>query len=100
MPTKDMKEKWNIKSTKPLADYMPTLLLKAKDFATEITIYNAKKNDMNTQDSISDEHITNNTSVRDTLIQRGIVPEDMTPEPDIKKVERKIQSDQKAGAKK
>jgi DNA-damage-inducible protein D len=65
-----MKEKWNVKDSKPLADFMPTLLLKAKDFATEITIYNAKQNNMTTEDDISHEHITNNSSVRKTLISR------------------------------
>ncbi|MDD2537676.1 MAG: DNA damage-inducible protein D [Candidatus Absconditabacteria bacterium] len=75
MPTKDMKEKRNIKETKPLADHMPTIILKAKDFATEITIYNAKNNNMTTEKSISNEHVINNKSVRDTLISRGIVPE-------------------------
>jgi len=73
--TQQMKDKWDIKKSKPLADFMPTILLKAKDFATEITIYNAKENKMNTEDDISDEHITNNEAVRETLISRGIVPE-------------------------
>ena len=74
---------------------MPTILLKAKDFATEITIYNAKQKNMSTETQISDEHITNNVSVRETLVSRGIVPEDIAPEPDIKKIERKIISEDK-----
>ncbi len=92
--TQQMKDKWGIK-TQPLADFMPTILLKAKDFATEITIYNAKNKQMKTEDKISNEHITNNKSVRQTLISRGIVPEDLPPEDDIKKLERKLQSDSK-----
>jgi len=91
--TKEMKEKWNIKDSKPLADFMPTILLKAKDFATEITIYNVKEKQMNTESQISTEHITNNEAVRNTLLSRGIVPEDVKPQEDIKKVERKLNSE-------
>jgi len=92
--TQQMKDKWGIKN-KPLADHMPTILLKAKDFATEITIYNAKDKNMETECQISDEHITNNKTVRNTLISRGIVPENIPPAEDIKKVERKLLSDTK-----
>ncbi|MFA6138624.1 MAG: DNA damage-inducible protein D [Sulfurimonas sp.] len=92
--TAQMKEKWNIKN-KPLADFMPTILLKAKDFATEITIYNARENSMKNENQISNEHITNNKAVRDTLISRGITPENIKPEEDIKKVERKLASEKK-----
>ena len=92
--TAQMKEKWNIKN-KPLADFMPTILLKAKDFATEITIYNARENNMQSENQISNEHITNNKAVRDTLISRGITPENVKPEEDIKKVERKLASEKK-----
>ena len=97
--TAQMKAKWNIKDTKPLADFMPTLLLKAKDFATEITIYNAKENSMSSEAQISNEHITNNKAVRDTLISRGITPENVTPSEDIKKVERKLNSESKKALK-
>lgn len=82
--TKQMKDKWRIKN-KPLADFMPTILLKAKDFATEITIFNAKDKKMKTENQISNEHITNNKSVRNTLISRGITPENLPPEEDVKK---------------
>ncbi len=92
--TVQMKEKWNIKN-KPLADFMPTILLKAKDFATEITIYNARENNMQSEKQISNEHITNNKAVRDRLISRGIIPENIKPEEDIKKVERKLASEKK-----
>ena len=94
-----MKSKRGIKPTQPLADFMPTILLKAKDFATEITIYNAKQKNMGTEEQISDEHITNNISVRKTLVSRGIVPENVVPEQDIKKVERKIISENKKSLK-
>lgn len=78
---------------------MPTLLLKAKDFATEITIYNAVNNNMSTENQVSQEHITNNSSVRETLISRGIKPEDIKPQEDIKKVERRLQSENKKSLK-
>lgn len=91
--TQEMKNKWWIKSTKPLADFMPTILLKAKDFATEITIYNAKNNKMTKELEISNEHIKNNKSVRKTLIERWIKPENVSAEEDLKKVERRLNSD-------
>ncbi len=93
--TAQMKAKWNVPENKPLADFMPTLLLKAKDFATEITIYNAKQHKMNTETQISNEHIKNNKAVRNTLISRGIKPEDVKPEEDIKKVERRLKNETK-----
>ncbi len=92
--TQQMKDKWKIKN-KPLADFMPTILLKAKDFATEITIYNAKEKNMTLESHISEEHITNNKTIRDTLISRGITPENLPPEKDVKKVERKLHSEDK-----
>jgi len=92
--TKQMKEQWKIKN-KPLADFMPTILLKAKDFASEITIFNAKENNLKTGVSISDEHVTNNLTVRNTLISRGIAPENLLPDEDVKKVERRLISDEK-----
>jgi DNA-damage-inducible protein D len=94
-----MKVKYGISEKKPLADHMPTILLKAKDFATEITIHNAKTNQMNTENQISNEHITNNKAVRNTLLDRGITPENLPPEQDVKKVERKLNSDEKKALK-
>ena len=92
--TRDMKIIWKTGS-KPIADFMPTILLKAKDFATEITIHNAKEKQMRTESQISNEHVTNNKSVRQTLISRGITPEKLPPAEDIKKVERKVESQKK-----
>jgi len=96
--TRQMKDKWGIRN-KPLADHMPTILLKAKDFATEITIFNAKDKNMNTERAISSEHVTNNKTVRHTLVSRGITPEDLPPEEDVKKIERKLHSDEKKSLK-
>lgn len=96
--TAQMKIIWKTGSA-PIADFMPTILLKAKDFATEITIHNAKEKKMITENQISDEHITNNKTVRNTLISRGIVPEKLPPAEDIKKVERKVESEKKKSLK-
>lgn len=93
--TQQMKDKWGLTGSKPLADHMPTILLKAKDFATEITIFNAKQHKMKTENQISKEHTTNNKSVRSTLLSRGIVPENLQPEEDINKIERRLQSEEK-----
>lgn len=89
-----MKGRWNIKN-KPLADYMPTILLKAKDFATEITIFNARNYNMDNENKISSEHVINNKSVRKTLISRGITPESLKPEEDVKKLEKKLKLEEK-----
>ncbi|MDD5212460.1 MAG: DNA damage-inducible protein D [Sulfuricurvum sp.] len=93
--TAQMKEHWGIKEKKPLADFMPTILLKAKDFASEITIYNAKEKRMQNERDISNEHITNNEAVRQTLLSRGISPENIAPQEDIKKIERKLNTQNK-----
>lgn len=97
--TQQMKDKWGIVK-KPLADHMPTILLKAKDFATEITIFNARKNKMKTENAISKEHVTNNATVRKTLISRGITPENLPPEEDVQKVARRLVSEEKKEVKK
>jgi len=95
--TEQMKRKWKVPKSRALADFAPTIVLKAKDFATEITIFNAKANQMQTGREISGEHITNNESVRNTLIERGIRPEKLPPDEDVRKVERKLKSDEKKG---
>jgi len=75
------------------------LILKAKDFATEITIFNAREHGMSTEAAISSEHITNNQAVRNTLLERGIRPESLPPSEDVKKVERRLVSDEKKSLK-
>ena len=97
--TRQMKQKWNVPEKRALADFAPTIILKAKDFATEITIFNAKEKQMKTESQISKEHISNNQAVRRTLIKRGIRPESLPPEEDIKKVERKLTSEEKKSLK-
>lgn len=97
--TKEMKNRLGVPQSKPLSDFQPTILLKAKDFATEITIFNTKEKNLRTEQNISEEHITNNRSVRKTLLSRGIIPENLQIEEDIKKVERKLKSDESKGIK-
>ena len=97
--TQQMKAQWKVPDTRPLADFAPTIILKAKDFATEITIHNARENNMSTEAQISGEHVTNNQAVRKTLIERGIRPESLPPAEDIRKLERRIASQEKKALK-
>lgn len=94
-PTQAMKETWNVPDKRPLADFAPTIILKAKDFAAEITIHNARAHEMRNESQISSEHVTNNQAVRATLIERGIRPEALPAAEDVKKVERRLASEQK-----
>lgn len=91
--TKDMKQAWSVPEGRPLADFAPTIILKAKDFAAEITIHNVKDKALRSGTAISDEHATNNGAVRQTLLKRGIQPEALTAAEDIKKVERRLASE-------
>jgi DNA-damage-inducible protein D len=93
--TQAMKAQWKVPETRPLADFAPTIILKAKDFATEITIFNARSKGMKQQTAIAGEHVTNNKAVRDTLLGRGIRPEALPPAEDIKKVERRLVSEER-----
>lgn len=93
--TQAMKAQWQIPDNRPLADFAPTIVLKAKDFATEITIHNARAQNMHTEGQISGEHVTNNEAVRQTLLNRGITPENLPPAEDVKKVERRLTSTEK-----
>jgi DNA-damage-inducible protein D len=98
--TQAMKALWKVPDSRPLADFAPTIILKAKDFATEITIFNARAHQMGTESAISKEHITNNQVVRKTLLERGIRPEILPPAEDVKKVERRLSSEDKKALKK
>ena len=97
--TQAMKAQWRVPDSRPLADFAPTIILKAKDFATEITIHNARTNNMRSEPQISREHVTNNAAVRQTLLNRGIRPESLPPDEDVKKVERRLTSDVKKALK-
>ena len=97
--TEDMKKRLGIKSTRPLADFLPTLTIAAKNLATEMTNYNVDQKDLQGEGSITTEHVQNNRTVRQMLGQRGIQPENLPPAEDIKKVERRVTSDEKKIAK-
>ncbi|MGI3477038.1 DNA damage-inducible protein D [Providencia stuartii] len=97
--TQSMKARWQVPESRPLADFAPTIILKAKDFATEITIHNARANKMQSEREISSEHVTNNDAVRQTLLSRGIRPEELPPAEDVKKVERRLASAEKKSLK-
>ncbi|RIZ71191.1 MAG: DNA damage-inducible protein D [Methylococcales bacterium] len=94
--TQAMKAHWQVPDNRPLADFAPTIILKAKDFATEITIHNAREQNMRSEPKISQEHVTNNQAVRETLLSRGIRPESLPPAEDVKKVERRLASAEKS----
>lgn len=94
--TGDMKEKLGVPNGRPLADFLPAVTIKAKDLANEITNYNLKKDQgLSGEIRIADEHVKNNQNVRGTLIKSGIRPETLPPDEDIKKLERKLKSEDK-----
>ncbi|TSD64559.1 DNA damage-inducible protein D [Inquilinus sp. KBS0705] len=97
--TNDMKKKLGIPASKPLADFLPTLTIKAKDFANELTSHNVIEKDLNKETQISQEHIDNNKAVRNILLQRGVKPEALPPADDVKKLERRLETDEKNAAK-
>ena len=97
--TQAMKAQWKVPGSLPLADFAPTILLKAKDFAAEITIFNARQHQMDREGQISKEHINHHQAVRTTLLERGIRPESLPPEEDVKKIECRLQSDDKKALK-
>ena len=93
--TEDMKLRLGVKDNRPLADFLPTLTIAAKNLATEMTNYNVESNDLHGESAITQEHVQNNQSVRQMLGQRGIKPEELPPAEDIKKLERKVARDEK-----
>ena len=93
--TQEMKKKLAVPDSRPLADFLPTLTIKAKDFATELTSHNVLEKDLNGENAISNEHVENNRAVRRMLIERGVKPESLPPAEDVRKVERKLNSDKK-----
>ena len=93
--TRQMKEKYGVKGNRPLADFLPTLTIAAKNLATEMTNYNVTEKDMYGEESITYEHVDNNLSVRNMLNKRGIKPENLKPAEDLKKLERKVKSERK-----
>jgi len=97
--TEQMKSKLGVPHSRALADFLPTITIKAKDFATEITNFNVKKADLKGEKPITNEHVKNNEAVRKLLRDRGIKPEELPPEEDIKMLKRRVQSEDKKLAK-
>lgn len=93
--TADMKSAMGVPSGRPLADFLPTLTIAAKNLATEITNHNVQEHDMQGEARITDEHVQNNQSVRGMLNQRGIRPEELPPDEDIQKLERRVKREEK-----
>lgn len=93
--TLEMKARLGMKGNRPLADFLPTLTIAAKNLATEMTNYNVEEKDLQGEPAITGEHVQNNRSVRDMLMQRGIKPEDLPPSEDIMKLERRVKSQEK-----
>lgn len=90
-----MKNKYGIVANRPLADFLPTLTIAAKNLATEMTNHNVRQDNLRGEPAITHEHVKNNESVRDMLGQRGIQPEKLAPEEDLKKLERRVKSEDK-----
>lgn len=98
--TSMLKKRLGVPENRPVADFLPTISIKAKDFAAEMTSVNIQTHDINGVNNIEKEHIDNNTAVRKMLIERGITPENLPPAEDVKKVERRLKSEEKRALKK
>ena len=95
LSTNMMKRKLGMPQSRPLADFLPTISIKAKDFAAEMTSVNVQTKDLQGETAITKEHVENNAAVRKMLTERGIVPENLPPAEDVKKVERRLISEEK-----
>jgi len=95
LTTLQMKKKMGIPDARPLADFLPTITVKAKDLATEITNFNVRKNDLHGEPTITDEHVKNNQDVREVLGKSDIKPEELPAEEDIKKLQRQVKASEK-----
>ncbi|MBK3848604.1 MULTISPECIES: hypothetical protein [Pseudomonadaceae] len=97
--TQAMKDRYGIVKSRPLADFLPTLTIAAKNLATEMTNHNVQQADLQSETAISKEHVQNNLSVRGMLDQRGIKPEELPVEEDIRKLEQRVKTEEKQIAK-
>lgn len=95
LDTSQMKRKLGVPANRPVADFLPTISIKAKDFASEMTHVNVQQKALYGVSEISREHVDNNAAVRQMMIERGIVPEDLPPAEDVKKVERRLAAEKK-----
>lgn len=90
-----LKHKMGVPNNRPVADFLPTITIKAKDLAAEMTGLNVQSKDLKGQNAIEREHVDKNQAVRNMLTQRGIVPENIPPVEDVKKLQRKLNADEK-----
>ena len=95
LSTIQLKKKMGIPDNRPVADFLPTISIKAKDLAAEMTGLNVQSKDLKGQNRIENEHVENNKAVRQMLTQRGIIPENLPTAEDVKKIQRKLDSDDK-----
>ncbi|HMH31866.1 MAG TPA: DNA damage-inducible protein D [Puia sp.] len=103
LSTQQLKRKMNVPDSRPVADFLPTISIKAKDLAAEMTSINVQSKDLKGHPPIEREHVENSSAVREMLLKRGIQPENLAPAEDVKKVQRKLDGDDKKllkGAKK
>lgn len=96
LSTQQLKKKLGIPDSRPVADFLPTISIKAKDLANEMTGLNVQAKDLRGQNKIEAEHVDNNLAVRDMLTQRGIIPENLPPAEDVKKLRRRLEGDEKS----
>ena len=95
LDTSQMKRKLGVPANRPVADFLPTISIKAKDFAAEMTHVNVQQKALYGESEVSREHVDNNAAVRQMMIERGIVPENLPPAEDVKKVERRLAAEKK-----
>lgn len=93
LTTRHVKKKMGIPNNRPMADFLPTVTISAKNFATEITNFNVQKNNLRGEVDITSEHVKNNTEIRQVLTNNDIIPENIPPEEDIKKLERRVKKE-------
>jgi DNA-damage-inducible protein D len=99
LDTNMLKRRIGAPENRPVADFLPTISIKAKDLAAEMTSVNVQAKDLNGQQPIETEHVDNNLAVRNMLVERGIIPENLPAAEDIKKLERKLKNDEKKALK-
>jgi DNA-damage-inducible protein D len=95
LSTQQLKKKLGVPESRPVADFLPTISIKAKDLAAEMTSLNVQNKDLKGQNPIEQEHVDNSLAVREMLTKRGIVPENLPPAEDVKKVQRRLEGEEK-----
>ena len=95
LDTAQLKRKMNVPQSRPVADFLPTVSIKAKDFAAAMTAENVQVKDLHGVPAIEKEHVDNNLGVRKIMIERGLVPENLPPAEDVQKVERRLKTEEK-----